>query len=475
MEVGKRHIIFDPLYGFISLNSLEWDLIHSPFYQRLRWIKQLGFSCYVFPGAEHTRYTHSIGALYNAHKILTSCNLAVSDEELFDETCMHEKARLHKSLRISALMHDLGTFPFSHTTESSYIKFGKALKKKNSYNDDHEYLGSYIIKHTDFPGGITYILKKHGLAPEKISELVKGESPDVFSNQVLHSEIDCDRMDYLLRDAYYTGLKYGTYDWDYLTHHFRVKEVGGTRILTIKANALHCVEDFLTARFSWYSQVLRSPRGAKFDALAENICTYLLEKKMIYSYEDLLRLIKEGAEGFYRFNDNYFMSLVYKYYVNGDFDKNPKIKDMANCLLFSRTPKAVKLDEFKQRLLVQDDTSVNEKHMKKAFEKAKQIEEIIDKKGGEDEWVIPDIPSKNIVFVKSKGRIIKSNSKSNILLERDPVKISFSNGDIKVLADIDNSIISRLQNTLNFAPNVFCSDKALNTLQSEKVIEDTGE
>jgi uncharacterized protein len=470
MEVGKTHIIFDPLYGFISLNSLEWEIIHSPFYQRLRWIKQLGFSCYVFPGAEHTRYTHSIGALYNSHKILSSCSMAVSDEELFDPKCMHKEARFHKSIRISALMHDMGTFPFSHTTESSYIKVGKKLKNKTKYPHDHEYLGAYIIKNTDFPGGITYILKKYGFTPDKISELVSGESPDVFSNQVLHSEIDCDRMDYLLRDAYYTGLKYGTYDWDYLTHHFRAKDVGGQKILTIKANALHCVEDFLTARFAWYSQVLRSPRGAKFDALAEKICSYLLEKQMILSYEDLLNLIKGGAEGFYQFNDQYFMTLIYKYYTNGDFDKNPKIKDMVYCLLFGETPKAIKLDEFKQRLLIQDDTSVNEKHSKKAFEKAQDIQDLIAKKGGPREWVIPDIPTKNIVFVKSKGRIIKGNSKSNILLERDPVKISFSNGDIKVLADIDNSIISRLQNTLNFAPNVFCSKQAYKTLLDEKVI-----
>ena len=90
--------------------------------------------------------------------------------------------------------------------ETTHIAGGKGLK------DDHENLGAYIIKNTDYPGGITYILKKYGYDPQRISDLVKGVDPSIMANQILHSEIDCDRMDYLLRDAHYTGLKYGSYD-----------------------------------------------------------------------------------------------------------------------------------------------------------------------------------------------------------------------------------------------------------------------
>ena len=90
-------------------------------------------------------------------------------------------------------------------------------------------------------------------------------------------------MDYLLRDAHYTGLNYGNYDRDYLLHHFVTFDSAGEDILAIKHNALHCVEDFLSARFAWYSQVVRSSRGAKYDALAEEITFYLLEKGEIYS------------------------------------------------------------------------------------------------------------------------------------------------------------------------------------------------
>ena len=92
----KTNVIFDPLYGFIKLTPTEYEIIHSPFYQRLRWIKQLGFSSYVFPGAEHSRFGHSIGVMYNAHKILQSCGRAVPDEKLMDVNCTDERTLYHK-------------------------------------------------------------------------------------------------------------------------------------------------------------------------------------------------------------------------------------------------------------------------------------------------------------------------------------------------------------------------------------------
>ena len=312
----KAHVVFDSLYGFIKLTQVEYEIIHSPFYQRLRWIKQLGFSLYVFPGAEHSRFGHSIGVMYNAHKILQSCGRGVPDSQLLDDKCKTDKALYHKSVRLGALLHDIGTFCFSHTTEAAYISFGETTNSKGGkgLSDDHENLGSFIIKNTDYEGGISWILKKHNIDPQEISDLVKGTHSSYLANQILHSEIDCDRMDYLLRDAHYTGLKYGAYDRDYLLYHFQVKKVGKHDILTIKNNAIHCVEDFLMSRFAWYSQVIRSARGAKYDAIAERICFHFLEKGVIYKYSDLLDMISNDSMKFFGFNDNYFLSLVAKHY-----------------------------------------------------------------------------------------------------------------------------------------------------------------
>lgn len=474
----KSHVLFDPIYGFIKLNPIEWEIISSPFYQRLRWIKQLGFSCYVFPGAEHSRFHHSIGVMFNAHKILESCHRAVTEKELMDPDCRTEAAIYHKSVRLAALMHDLGTFVFSHTTEGAYIRFGDTTNQKNGKHlpDDHENLGSFIIKNTDYEGGITYTLKKYGISPQRISDLVKGVDESVLANQILHSEVDCDRMDYLLRDAHYTGLKYGSYDRDYLLYHFQVKRVDNHDILTIRHNALHCVEDFLTSRFSWYSQVIRSPRGAKWDAIAEKICFYFLEKGYIYKYSELLDMIANDPLKFYGFNDGYFMGLVHKHYMNGDLDKNPKIKNMAKTLLLARGAKAIRCEEFKQRLLPQDDPAQYEKYHKRAITKAQEIEEFLKKNGTSADWIIYDIPKKSIMFVKSPKNVAKSAQDApqpNVLLERDPVKIAMENGEVKLLAEVENSLISKLYNSNNFIPNVYCSESAYEILLQHGIIEGT--
>lgn len=474
MDVLKGSMVFDPLYGFIALTPLEVEIIHSPFFQRLRWIKQLGFSCYVFHGAEHSRYGHSIGVMHNAHHILKSCGRAVPDNELNDPKCLTKQAIYHKAIRVAALLHDIGTFCFSHTTEMAYIAFGDTTKRKGGkgLKDDHENLGSFIIKNTDYEGGLTFILKKYGIEPQMISDLVKGTHSSVMANQILHSEIDCDRMDYLLRDAHYTGLKYGAYDRDYLLHHFKPMRIGGHDILTIKHNALHCVEDFLNARFAWYSQVIRSPRGARYDIIAERLCYHFLEKGYIYRYSDLLDIIANDPMRFYGFNDSYFMNTVHQRFIDGSLDSHPDIKDMAKTLLLRTGAVAVKSAEFRQVLLNQDDPKNNEKVYKKAQSKAAEMENVVMSKGSAADWVLPDLPHKKIIFVKSPKALAKDNNNVNLLLERDPVKISYDNGDVKLLADVENSIISKLSRSMSYTPNFFCSKSAYELLIKENIIQE---
>ena len=474
-NLKKNRIIFDPIYGFIQLTPVENEIVHSAYYQRLRWIKQLGFSCYIFPGAEHSRFGHSIGALHNCDAILQSCGIGVSIEELSEYGGENQKRTYHQNLRLAALMHDLGTFPFSHTTEMSYINFSETKKlgaDGKILSDDHENLGSFIIKNTDFEGGITHILKKYGLDPKVISNLVKGVDPSILANQILHSEIDCDRMDYLLRDAHYTGLKYGAYDRDYLLHHFKVMEVAGHNILTIKHNAIHCVEDFLVSRFAWYSQVIRSPRGAKYDAVAERVCSYLLAKNKIVRYSELLEMISKSPLKFYAFNDIYFMNTVHKNYLEGTFDKDKDVKDMAETLLLQKPIYNIKLEAFNKQLLHQDDQSNHHKAYKKAEDQIQEIEIILKNKGQVGDWLISDLPKKDIVFVKSKNRIVKQSGSANVLLERDPVKISYDNGEVKLLAQVEDSFMNRLEGSKNFIPNVFCSASAYQLLVDEGIIQE---
>lgn len=470
----KARVVFDPIYGFIKLTELEYEIIHSPFYQRLRWIKQLGFSSYVFPGAEHSRFGHSIGVLNNADRILRSCGRAVTPDELMNPKVTSKEKTYHQAVRLGALMHDLGTFAFSHTTEAAYIHFGETTSNKNGkgLKDDHENLGSFIIKNTDYEGGITRILQDGNQDPQNISDLVKGVSPSIMANQILHSEIDCDRMDYLLRDAHYTGLKYGAYDRDYLLYHFQPMTVDNHEILTIKHNALHCVEDFLMARFAWYSQVIRSPRGSRYDAIAEKLTFFFLEKGWIYRYTDLLDMISNDPMKFYQFNDGYFMNLVHTKFMDGSLDKEPRMKDMAHTLLLEKGARTARSPELKQILIDQDNPTDSDKIVKKAQAKVDEIQKVLDKKGGASDWVLPDLPKKQIIFVQSKKNIVKEAAGGNVLLTRDPVKISYENGDIKLLAEVENSVISRLENCSNYTPNVFCSQSAFELLTKEGIVQD---
>src|SRR5580704_2581278 len=170
----NSRIIYDVLYGFIPITEWEEKIINSPFFQRLRWIKQLGFANYIFPGAEHNRFAHVIGVMHSMDQMVRGLGLAVPDSELYDPRSKNPAAMLHKSLRIAALLHDIGTFPFSHAIEYAYIRHGNderglrtgsiSARKKppKDLPNSHEHLGSYIIKNTKYEGGITHTLEHYG-------------------------------------------------------------------------------------------------------------------------------------------------------------------------------------------------------------------------------------------------------------------------------------------------------------------------
>jgi len=108
--------------------------------------------------------------------------------------------------------------------------------------------------------------------------------------------------------------------------------------------------------------------------------------------------------------------------------------------------------------------------VKRAEEKIKEIKEVLKKKGTEKDWIVEDLPKKNIVFVKSRKKLVKSKTNENLLLERDPAKILLDSGEVKLLGDVENSIISDLQTKFNFVPNVYCSDSAYELLKNEGII-----
>lgn len=477
MPSKNSRIIFDVLYGFIPITEWEEKIINSPLFQRLRWIKQLGFANYVFPGAEHNRFTHVIGVMHSMDQMLRSLNLAVSDEELFNVKSPSKAAMLHKCLRISALLHDIGTFPFSHAIEFAYIRHGNDERRSRTKSKDlpnsHEHLGSFIIKNTKYPGGITQILEQYGLDVQLISDIIKGDSPHLVANQLMHSDLDADRMDYLMRDAHYTGIKYGQFDREYILANLVTYDTGGGQVaFGVRENAAHAVEDFLIARFSWYSQVIKHPGGAKFDVMASHVAEALLDKNLLIQFHDLLEMVEKKDERFFWWNDVYFMNRLQEVKYNA-LAKDPRIIELIDMLLYRRPPKTLNHSLFKHRLINVSgpNASEKEKQVKKIRDQVAEYSHVLEKHGTGKEWILADIPEKDIVFTKGYSQIVKKRSSDNLYRERDPVKIISRAGEPSLLVERENSLMRHLSEFINFIPNVYCNSSALNLLKSKKLID----
>jgi HD superfamily phosphohydrolase len=476
----KRAMIFDVMYGFIPITEWEEKIINSPFFQRLRWVKQLGFANYIFPGAEHNRFAHVIGVMHSMDQMIRALGLNVSDEELFNPRSRSKEAMLHKSLRISALLHDLGTFPFSHAIDNAYIRHGNASRTgrkskggttkvaKELYNN-HEHLGAFIIKNTAYKGGITEILESYGFDVQMISKIIKGESPYLIANQLMHSDLDADRMDYLLRDAHYTGIKYGQFDRDYIMANLTTFNIGGEIAFGVRDNAAHAVEDFLIARFSWYSQVIKNPGSAKFDIMSTHIAKAYLEHDLMYQFHDLLEMIDRKDERFFWFNDIYFMNKLQEVRFKKQV-RDPRVLELTEMLMYRHPPKTVKHPLFEHRI-IKEGPEEREKLISRIKNLLEEIHQTIEKHGTGREWILADLPEKDVVFTKGMKSINKKRSSASLYQERDPVKIVDKQGNPSLLVERENTLMKHLSGFINFVPSVYANDQALELLRRRGIIE----
>ncbi len=232
-------VIRDPIHGDIKIKDFFLELLETPEVQRLYNIKQLGFAHLVFPGAHHTRLEHSLGSYKIASQISEVLNL--EDEEKDIVTC-------------AALLHDIGHGPFSHTLESILLeKFGV------DHIDLTEklILGEYEIFESEEKKyirsqSVNQILNKNDIDKEGVVKIIRGKTyKKSYLSQILNSTIDADQLDYLIRDAYYTGVAYGMIDIERLLQTLMIHEGN----LTIKRKGVSVVENILMARGLMYSSV----------------------------------------------------------------------------------------------------------------------------------------------------------------------------------------------------------------------------
>lgn len=464
-----RKQIFDTIHGNITLTRTEDDIVETAYYQRLRWIRQLGFTFYIYPGATHTRFSHALGVLHVMDRVLKGLGIAVPDERLFNPRIQDEKTVFHRTMRLAALLHDVGTFPFSHTIELAYINHSKKQQRHGvkAGSANHEALGKKIIQQTDFEGGITKLLKDGGIDPVFLSQVIAGTSSNTLANQLVHSDIDADRMDYLLRDAHFTGLNFGKYDLDQLIRYLTLFEVDGQTLFGVKEEGMKIAEYFLISRFYWYSQIIDDGTGYKFDLIAAKIHEYFLEMGIVLSYEDISNDVVSNPYRYFTFNDSYFISKVHEFLANPK--AHPHIRELCELLAFRQPPKQIKISPVEPTLIQSPDHRAQV--VKKVTETAQWLESEL-KRLDPDAWMIFDIPHRDVMFTLDMKSIVKDQKGSNLLLARDPVKVVNRHGEPQLLIQASGSLFGILNQYRNFIPRIYVSAKSLDLLSSNGILSE---
>lgn len=241
----NEKVFRDPVHNYITVNHpVIYDLINSKEFQRLRRVKQVSTTVFTFHGAEHSRFSHCLGVYEIARRVT----------EIFDAK-FPEIWDTNEDLltMVAALLHDVGHGAYSHTFEKLF-------------DTDHEAITQEIITSPDTE--VNAILRQVSPDfPEKVASVINHTYHNKQVVQLISSQIDCDRMDYLLRDSYYSGANYGQFD---LTRILRVIRPTKDSIV-FEYNGMHAVEDYIVSRFQMYMQVYFHPASRAMEVLLQNL------------------------------------------------------------------------------------------------------------------------------------------------------------------------------------------------------------
>lgn len=286
---NKRKIFNDPVYGFISIpDDLIFDLIEHPYFQRLRRIRQLGLTHLIYPGALHTRFHHSIGAMH-----LTGMAIAVIKDK------GHQISKEEElGVQIAILLHDIGHGPYSHTLEHSLVN--------KLHHEDISQMYMHLLN-DEFKGKL-----------ELAISIFNNTYPKKFLHQLVSSQLDMDRMDYLKRDSFFTGVSEGNINADRILKMLQLQLVDDE--LVVEAKGIYSVEKFIIARRLMYWQVY-------------------LHKTVLAAEYTLMRILKRAKYLSEQGHELFATSALQKFLKN-NFDKESFSKDPSAIAAYSH------LDDF---------------------------------------------------------------------------------------------------------------------------------
>ena len=261
----------DPIHGYVGMTDVERRVIDTRPVQRLRGIRQLSIASVVYPGADHTRFSHALGTMHVAGQIADALKRGV--EISSDEWQL---------VRLAGLLHDIGHGPFSHSYEEILVKYRGA---------NHEQMGKEVVKKSE----LADVLNDCGFKPDDVIELTFGKEAKGkrYLRQATASQVDADKLDFLVRDSYFTGVEYGRID---ISRLIQAMEVYGEDI-AIDLKALYALEAFMIARYEMFLAVYyhHAVRAAEI----------LLHKAMDYARELIGLTTFKDVDEFLRMDDAY--------------------------------------------------------------------------------------------------------------------------------------------------------------------------
>lgn len=324
-------LIVDSIHGDICLEDAECQVIDTASFQRLRSLKQLGMGQVTYPGATHTRFAHSIGVLGIMARVtaVARASLKLTDAQVAE-------------IRLAGLLHDVGHYPYSHLmevidnvilTEDFVVSGQKTLDASRDKYKNHEELGELIVTSQedmlDALGGVE--------RAKRIADLFRrNETADLQLSKLIHSSLDMDRLDYLMRDAKAAGVPYGMIDLNYLINSLRVSSTG---MIGVKKKAITALEHFALARFFMHKAVYYHKTTFGMEEACRQLlrrCKNLRLHDVPGSSEEIKSIVTTDQLG--TFTDGFVDQIVQR----ATIDKDECISALAQSIQNRRTPKLVK-------------------------------------------------------------------------------------------------------------------------------------
>lgn len=359
--------ILDNVHGFISYTAAEKRIMDTQLFKRLQSIKQLSVVNWVFPGSEHTRFIHSLGVMHIADQMAISLKLDDSERKI---------------LRLAGLLHDIGHYPLSHVCEAPYKKpltmeelpdnalcrdinerirsdidsFSIGVKTTLMSKSDglhHEAIGALIVRNNPEIRQIVIDECQNKHAPDIIADIIVGnverEETDPLLVQIIHSELDADGIDYLMRDATFSGTSFGSFEIDQLIRCLEIGKCDGKRILCIKPKGIAAADQYLINKFFSYSQVVFNRHIVISEWMAECVIDWMQKHHAVFPSGKTLEMwVKESSQEYLNFTDNMFWSALSRILTDELCDLVPHyVKVFCEHLLHHNEPKFVKESEIR--------------------------------------------------------------------------------------------------------------------------------